>query len=535
MKRQLRLIVIEIVLLGAAACGAVAQNTIMKELEPTLSRENSKYNGVVVAKVGKRSITAQEFLFSYTFGPAFTKREKDSRKRYLNFMVYEKLLALEGYARRLDTTAQAVHTLAEIEGDLATEELYKEDVLGKASVTEQEIQEGMNHDRNHLTVRWLYARTAEECSAKQRSLAEGVPFDSLLAQELKNGVHLSDRSMETTDFQLARKNPQLLHAVDTLHTGAYSQPVPANDGFYIVNVSKRWYNPIVNETENTKSHSDIERALAQGKSDSLSDRYVAKMMAGRHPTIIRQQIDILHTYLAKKILPEETFNQWKLDDRLAERWGPLSVADIAPFKKQMLVRLDGRTFTVNDFLDWYAAREMNLKLPQTSPQAFFSSLEQMVWQMVRDRLLTERAKKRGLQNRKSVRKQCAWWKDKIVYRLTREAIGDSITVNDSLLEQYYSDHKRNYRGEKGDTLSFTKARDDVRRDFYSDALTAKLFHRILALRQQYGVKIFDEQLNKVAVDEENNPKAIDVYVAKKSGIFPRQAFPSIDYEWQTWD
>lgn len=535
MKQQLRLIVIEIVLLAAAGCWAFAQKAIMKELEPTLSLENSKYNGVVVANVGKRSITAQEFLFSYTFGPAFTKREKYSRKRYLNFMVYEKLLALGGYARRLDTSAQAVHTLAEIEGDLATEELYKEDVLSKVSVTEQEIQEGMKQDRNHLTVRWLYARTAEECSAKQRSLASGVPFDSLLAQELQNGVNPTDRSMETTDFQLARKNPQLLHAVDTLHTGAYSQPVPANDGFYIVNVSKRWHNPIVNETENTKSHSDIERALAREKSDSLSDLYVAKIIAGRRSTIIRQQIDILHVYLAKKILPEETFNRWKLDDRLTDRWGPLSATGIAPFKKQTLVQLDGGKFTVNDFLDWYAAREMTLKLPQTSPQAFFSSLEQMVWQMVRDRLLTERAKKRGLQNRESVRKQCAWWKDKIVYRLMREAISDSITYNDSLLERYYSDHKRSYRGEKGDTLSFAKAKVDVRRDFYSDALTAKLLHRILALRKQYGVKIFDEQLNKVAVGEENNPKAIDVYVAKKSGIFPRQAFPSIDYEWQTWD
>ena len=70
---------------------------------------------------------------------------------------------MKNFSRSKGMPAASIHppkqfAHAEIEGDLATEELYKEDVLGKASVTEQEIQEGMKQDRNHLTVRWLYAR-----------------------------------------------------------------------------------------------------------------------------------------------------------------------------------------------------------------------------------------------------------------------------------------------------------------------------------------------------------------------------------------
>jgi hypothetical protein len=57
---------------------------------------------------------------------------------------------------------------------------------------------------------------------------------------------------------------------------------------------------------------------------------------------------------------------------------------------------------------------------------------------------------------------------------------------------------------------------------------------LLALRRKYPVQIFDEVLRNLPVENENDPKAIDVYVAKKSGTFPHPAFPTIDVDWQGW-
>jgi len=48
----------------------------------------------VVARVGPTSITAREFFFNYLFGPSFVKKRPDSRRRHLDFMLHEKLLAL---------------------------------------------------------------------------------------------------------------------------------------------------------------------------------------------------------------------------------------------------------------------------------------------------------------------------------------------------------------------------------------------------------------------------------------------------------
>jgi len=70
----------------------------------------------VVATVGPIEITAQEFLLSYEFGPAFTKRRKESRQRYLEFMVNEKLLALDARAHGLQNSARVAGSLEELEG-----------------------------------------------------------------------------------------------------------------------------------------------------------------------------------------------------------------------------------------------------------------------------------------------------------------------------------------------------------------------------------------------------------------------------------
>jgi hypothetical protein len=84
-------------------------------------------------------------------------------------------------------------------------------------------------------------------------------------------------------------------------------------------------------------------------------------------------------------------------------------------------------------------------------------------------------------------------------------------------------------------IPFERAKEDVLRDFYSDELTKLLLHRILQLKERYKVNVHDKELMTLPIDDDFNPKAIDVYSVKKGGTFPRPAFPSIDYEWQTWN
>ncbi len=535
---------------GAIPPFAFAQRT--NDFPSTYLLNDPKFSSIILAAVGPWNVTAQEFLLNYEYGPAFPKRERDSKKRYLTYMIYEKLLALDGYERGLQSSPMVQEVLTEVEADLATEELYKDDVLGTVHVSDKEIELGVSKENVHLGLKWIYSPTKESILHQAKLLSEGASFDSLFALQLSASLSMDDRSMQTTQFKLELKNSALATAIDSLTTGMVTRPIHTPDGWYLVKIVEGWTSPILKETENNKLHEDIRRALVQHKSDSLSDQYVHHMLLEQNPVIIRESFDLLQAHLGKKFLSAEKHAAWALEKKLTLQGLNLKPDSVELYRGRVLVMMKDGKFLLGDFLNWYTTRDLYIRLNTKSLRAFFASVEQLVWRMVRDRMLMQRAYQRGLQNRESVVKQTKWWEEKLVYRAAKLEIENSIKQDDVTLHKYYAEHQRDYRNDKGKIRFFEEVndgvsrdafayevteevKDDVSRDAFAHEVTKRLLHQIVQLKRKYKVEINDETLKNLYVDIENQPKAVDVYTVKKGGVFPHTAFPSIDYEWQTWE
>ncbi len=488
----------------------------------------------VIARVGSSTITAQEFLISYQFGPAFVKREDDSRHRYLHYMILEKLLALDAEKLHLLDSDRAKQTLAEIEGDLATEELYRHDIAARVHIPDSVIDRGITAERITLSLRWLFSPTAAGISRMQSQLHENADFDTLFTAALGDSIAREDRSMEITKFRLGLRNPALSAIADTMKPGSVSLPIHAGDGWYIVKLVREWGDPVMTVSEHDKLREDVNRALVQHIADSLSDNYVNRLITGRRPVIIRRSFDILQTWLARSIVSPDVFDRWDMAGAVFRKWGAFDPSRIEPFLPDTLLSWSGGRMTVGEFVSWYHAREMNLKFRMTSPEAFFGSLEGYVWRMARDRFLAEKAFAENYQQRPAVRTQLAWWKDKIGYALRKESFADSIDRADSVLRRYYDENRMHYRDTAGVQIPFEQVRDDVEKDYYSTRLTALLLHRLNVLQSQYHVTIDEKALRQLKIDDENDPHSIEVYSVKTGGTFPRPAYPVIDEDWQGW-
>jgi hypothetical protein len=486
----------------------------------------------VVATVGDRTITAQEFLLSYEFGPAFAKRQKDSRQRYLDFMINEKLLALDARDHGLQKSARVTRSLEELEGDMATEELFKDDVLRRVRVSRSEVAEGMREGGTHYSIRWLFASRPDEASSLLSALKQGIPFDTLFARQLATGVKRDDRSMATTLFRLRRASPLLASVADTLGKGRNSGPVKGPDGWYIIRVDDGWRDVTLSATESVKAGEESRRALTQEKSDSLSDRYVRKMMLDRSPVIIRGTFNRLEAWLARIWVKPGTLARWEI----AVRPGADSeaVSRIDESGADTLVSLNSGCVCLRQFLSWYRVRDTYVHPDIADEKSFFVSVEDLVWRMVRDRLLVDRAIARSLQDRDPVKKQLRWWEDKILFGEEKTMLGGAIALGDSACRAYYEAHAKDYRSDSAALRPFEQVREQVRKDLYAFELKKSMLHRIIALKRKYRVAVHEDVLESLPVDVENNPKAIDVYIAKKGGTFPHPAFPVIDFEWQTW-
>jgi hypothetical protein len=521
-----------LLLIVALASSATSQR--LREFSSYSSLIDPMLDKVMLATVGPWTISATEFMLSYEYGPAFVKREKDSRRHYLTFMVYEKLLALDARDRGLASWPDLQRQVKEIEADLATEELYKEEVLPKVDVGDQQIALGMRQERVHLTVQWIFTPSAEEIDEQERMMKAGITFDSLYRLQLHRGVKPEDRALETTNFKLRMANPMFASVIDTLSAGEVSLPIHGPDGWYVVKVADMWRNPVITESEEAKMREDVKRSLNQRLADSLSDDYVQRIILAEHPIIVRECFNAIQAFLGKKLLSKEKFDEWGL----ASRKGAKELKDVSRLdviSSRALIQMKKKNLSVQTFLDWYRMREPYIKLTLTSQQGFFQSVEGIIWRMVRDRLLTDRAFQRGVQNRASVRRQKEWWKEKFLYLANKDRIADTIKDSLPLLRKFYEVNARDFRDSTGTVKPFEEVREDVWREYYSFELTKRLLHEISRLKQKYGVAINEVELKKVVLDIENDPKAIDLYTVKKGGIYPRTAFPTIDFDWQSWN
>ena len=501
------LIVITVIINFCAVPFAVAKEDTLKTIDYNTAYKTSAGNKVL-AKVGDKNITVREFLTSYEYGPAFTKREKDSKSRYLNYMINEKLLALYGYSEKVDTSNQVNSVLSAITGDIASDEMFMNEIFNKIVVPKKEldsalVQKGINYD-----IRWLYARNEKMLSAYQQQLKSGVTFDSLFSLQLLNdSVHADQRSMKVDMFKLQNENPFLAKVVDTLKVNEISAPIKAPDGYYIIKVDDIWKKLILTETERNKELHDAGLVIKRNKSDGISDSYVQKLMLAHNPVIQGKAFDILRSYMGGFVLPKEKYTEWKLGERLSKELDSLKGEN---YGGMGLVSLTKGAISIDDFIYWYKLRDAYLKFDENDFNGFSASLEKMIWRMVRDHLLVASAYAKGYQNKPIVKQQSQWWKDKIVYAVVRDQLANSVGLN-------------------------IESPSSIKMADKDQELTSKILHKIIELKRKYKIQINENVLKEIRVQDSDDPRAVDYYMVKKGGTYPHPAFPSIDFSWQSWE
>lgn len=480
-----------------------------------IAQQNTgKISSQIMAVIDTIKITAEEFKKSYEFGPAFVKREKNSKLKYLNYMINEKLLALDGYSRNIDRSDRAASMLKEFQADIACEELFKKDILENIQINDSEIDTVVNKKQLEIELKWLFSNSKKEIFDFKKKINSGTSFDSLFNLQINDSIFVNDRSLKTNFYQLEKKNPQLAGIIDSLKAGEISPPIHVNDGWYIIKLENIRRNLITTESELENLRSESITALKKNKMDSLSEVYVNKIMETNAPVIAKNTFEILRSYLGEYFLQKEKYETWNLPEKLKSA---LEKAEKKNYNNLRLVELkEGSSFSLKDFLVWFWNRSEYIKFDESNLTEFSFSLKQLIWRMVRDKLLTDIAYKRGFNKTEEFKKQTNWWRDKIVYSMVKNEIKNSILLDNKEI--------------KIDSSNAEKINEKL-----SDEFSKKMLHKILQLKQKYSVKIYKDTLEQIAVSDENDPHAIEIYYAKSGGLIPRTPYPIIDHDWINWE
>lgn len=459
-----------------------------------------------VAYIGSLRISKDEFINGYEFGPSFFKKEKNSKKIFLDFLVNEKLLALDGYSKKLDTSKAYKNIYNTFLSDIASEEMFKKEIFPKVKITSAEIDTVAKQKLINVEIDWLYYANQSSIASILNQLKKGTSFDSLWNKQLNDSITKDDRYLKTTRFLLGEKNPLLASVVDTLQAGYYSLPIKTNDGFYIVRLKNFDYRLTASEGEEIKVREEAKNAIKLRKSESISSIYVDNLMWDSNPTIKRKAFQILRSYLAKSFISKEKYSDWKLGTILKSAINYYDSLGIKSYSKIELIETKNGSISISDFLNWFQMRSQYIKMKDGSFEEFSRSLESHVWLMLRDNLLASEAKKKGYNSNKEVVSQMKLWNDKIMYATVKNELINSITFN----------------------------KKEVNNSETEIELNKRIFKKLVELKKKHRIKIDTNILNRIEVSEENNPTAIDFYFVKRGGLIPRTPYPILDIYWAGW-
>ncbi|HQJ47448.1 MAG TPA: peptidylprolyl isomerase, partial [Ignavibacteriaceae bacterium] len=219
----------------------------------------------ILARIGDKVITAQEFKARYELTPQLFRENKkivkELKLEFLYSLIAEKLFSKYGDEIRLDTSASVKESLEYFEEMFVRDALYKKVIRERARSKADSLLSFYLANANNVQMIYIYSDNEEEIKNIHNLIKLGVSFDSLYS-ELKTDRNDSlvvsvgelDRSIEDQLFPLP--------------DGSVSNPIRMDDGWYIFKILRR-YNPVLYKSkgwENDYKNSEriaIERAESE--------------------------------------------------------------------------------------------------------------------------------------------------------------------------------------------------------------------------------------------------------------------------------
>jgi len=481
----------------------------------------------VVARVGRFGITVEELLESYEVGPSFVTKvagQTQPLRLHLEYMIYERLIALQAEQLGYNTTDYVRERIAAIEEDLAVDELYREEMLSRVHLGEEEIAAGLQKARIHIRFRWIYTKTTEEAERMADALEQGTSFDSLFTLQGDPG-----RFLETTVLRLEKDNPELAKELANARSQEILGPILGSDGSYIIRIDEIWQNPLLTQSAEQQLSNLVTTTLKSMKADELAGEYVRRTMLGANPVIKAEGHGILRSYLAERGLSKEQRTEWEITAGYMTEAGPRPITASPEFLAKTLVTFGDRAFSVADYLRWFQIRQFQLKTG--SREAFISSIKRTIWKMVQDHLLSRDAYARGLHLREIVKGEKKRWEAKLLYLAGRIHILRTIQIPDDAVRARYESRKHRYKDTAGRVRALKEVEQEIRLELFREEETKVFYRTIQLLKKEFTYTVDEEAVRKLADRVDSEPSPIDVIFYKPGGTFPRRAFPTIDEQW----
>ena len=454
----------------------------------------------IVARVGERTITAREFQLNYEFGFSSLKKTPNRKLSYLESMINELMLSLEGYRLGLDKTERVQKLEADLLQELLIEEHLRTQVTETIAVSDEEIRDAITGSK----VRWKFRYWTETNLAAAELVYELMleqGYANVVAERLAlEEIRRDPRDLETGYLTWLETPAELLQAIKDLQIGELSKPIALDDNFFLIQIIDIRREAIA-EYDYEYLYNRYEQILFQRRLKDATSRYITGFMTAKNVVVKGDAFQILL----------EALVEWKRQDDKTRTFSDAiedalqtepALQKLDRNSGKVLITFKGGRWSLKEFI----ARidPARLKITPGAKQQFHAHLKREIALTLRNDLLAKEAISEELHESESIQNQLRAWRDKWVYQEIRRQY---LTQND--LDSPLSD----LTDSTGSVLHLKQTR-------------SLLDQKLELLRKTNTVRIYEAVLETVSVTDFKKSRWADVFLFKNSS--KRPAIPIVD-------
>jgi len=375
-----------------------------------------------LARVGTMCISEDEFRQRYELVPSEGHRRRnaveESKAVLLYSLVAEKLLAQEALAGGLDEDSTYRNAMETIRKVLARDELYREEVRAKVSVSPKELRRGIENARRLLLVRYMYFDNRDDAEFVARLVGNRRPE----TVQIDSSIHCLQ---DTVTVSWGEAESSVEQAVFGLPVHRWSQVVEASTGYYLFFLDRETPNPFYTTMASGVLRERVESKLRLRKEEARMEA-VASVILGRGTgRAVSAALKRLGHALTDLLSAVPSGERMGLTDSMVAALRD----DCSGFRNDTLIVFQDTVWTVNDVLDRLSGTEFSVDRSHTIAIALQLNRQLKAW--VQQEILAQEALRRKLDERYSVRRQLDMWSQNALAGMMERRIRESARLNET--------------------------------------------------------------------------------------------------------
>lgn len=479
----------------------------------------------VLARIGDKTITVEEFRLNYAFGHGHLRRGEDPRRGYLNLMILEKALALEAEEAHLDTAQAVIHAMHTLREELLIERVFEEKVLANISVSDDEIREEINRAAVRFRFRFLPARTeAEAYEVREKMREKGFARVWREDREAFAEINIAEGELTSPLLGADEIDPAVLAILKDLDIHTPSEPVQYNGHWYVFEVIDIQRTPL-SEADYMQRASTHRKRIYNRKALAAGQAYVGETMEPLKVTTKRPGFEVLGRALwewYRAQTPQRNLLHY-INDR---NWDTSYIRQLVEHYDTELVRFGNEQWTIHTFLKQFTPGRYVLRA--RDPAAFTARLADVVALVVRDAVLLRVAEEERLDRQSQFQRSLELWRDQWMFQEYRRQLLATADTSNSAVKAYYDRKDSTMEGsfypyEQLDSQGRDKIRDRMMQEWmghYADSIAAR-----------YDVSINESALDTLTLSTSRANPSLTVHLLKSNSN--KMPFPIVDPGWRS--